>query len=102
MGLMQLVPKTGHWLGARNLYDPAQNVMAGAKYLKYLTDRFNGDTTRAIAAYNAGEGAVRRFGGIPPYRETRNYVQRVRSFQQDLGSQLRNQVAEAGTTNPGL
>ena len=99
IGLMQLVPRTGHWLGARNLTDPAQNIMAGAKYLKYLTDRFNGDTTRAIAAYNAGEGAVRRFGGIPPFRETRNYVQRVRSFQQDLGSQLHNQIAENSGAN---
>ncbi|HEY6843437.1 MAG TPA: lytic transglycosylase domain-containing protein [Thermoanaerobaculia bacterium] len=99
IGLMQLVPRTGRWLGARNLTDPAQNIMAGAKYLKYLTDRFNGDTTRAIAAYNAGEGAVRRFGGIPPFRETRNYVQRVRSFQQDLGSQLQNQVAENAPAN---
>ena len=89
-------------MGANNLTDPAQNVMAGAKYLKYLTDRFNGDTTRAIAAYNAGEGAVRRFGGIPPYRETRNYVQRVRSFQQDLGSQLQNNVAEMSGPGGGM
>ena len=98
IGLMQLVPKTGHWLGAKNLTDPAQNIMAGAKYLRYLTDRFNGDQQKAIAAYNAGEGAVRRFGGIPPYRETRNYVQRVTSFQQDLG----NQIADVQVSNPGL
>jgi len=96
IGLMQLVPKTGRWLGARNLTDPVQNVMAGAKYLRYLTDRFNGDQQKAIAAYNAGEGAVRRFGGVPPYRETRNYVQRVKSFQQDLGEQLQNKVADSG------
>ena len=76
--------------------------MAGAKYLRYLTDRFNGDQQKAIAAYNAGEGAVRRFGGVPPYRETRNYVQRVRSFQQDLASQLQNQVAEVQSSGPGL
>src|SRR6266550_1417335 len=102
VGLMQLVPKTGRWLGARNLTDPVQNVMAGAKYLRYLTDRFHGDQQKAIAAYNAGEGAVRRFGGVPPYRETRNYVQRVRSFQHDLGSQLQNQVAEVQGGGPGL
>src|SRR5437899_1669644 len=102
IGLMQLVPRTGRWLGARNLTDPAQNVMAGAKYLKYLTDRFGGDQQKAIAAYNAGEGAVRRFGGIPPYRETRNYVQRVRSFQHDLGAQLQNHVAELQGATPGL
>jgi len=102
IGLMQLVPKTGRWLGASNLTDPVQNIMAGAKYLRYLTDRFNGDQQKAIAAYNAGEGAVRRFGGVPPYRETRNYVQRVRSFQQDLGSQVQNQVAVVQGANPGL
>jgi soluble lytic murein transglycosylase-like protein len=102
IGLMQLVPKTGRWLGASNLTDPVQNVMAGAKYLRYLTDRFNGDQQKAIAAYNAGEGAVRRFGGVPPYRETRNYVQRVRSFQQDLGSQVQNQIAVVQGANPGL
>jgi soluble lytic murein transglycosylase-like protein len=88
VGLMQLVPKTGRWLGARNLSDPAQNIQAGAKYLRYLTDRFDGDQQKAIAAYNAGEGNVRRFGGVPPFKETRNYVQRVRSFQQDLGAQI--------------
>ena len=98
IGLMQLVPRTGRWLGANNLTDPAQNVMAGAKYLRYLTDRFGGDQQKAIAAYNAGEGAVRRFGGVPPYRETRNYVQRVKSFQQDLG----NQIADIQVSNPGL
>ena len=98
IGVMQLVPKTGRWLGATNLSDPAQNIMAGAKYLRYLTDRFGGDQQKAIAAYNAGEGAVRRFGGVPPYRETRNYVQRVSSFQQDLG----NQIADMQVARPGL
>jgi soluble lytic murein transglycosylase-like protein len=94
VGLMQLVPSTGRWLGARDLTNPAQNIMAGAKYLKYLTERFNGDQQKAIAAYNAGEGNVRRFGGVPPFRETRNYVQRVRSFQQDLGDRLQSHAVE--------
>ena len=80
IGLMQLVPRTGRWLGATNLTDPAQNIMAGAKYLRYLTDRFGGDQQKVIAAYNAGEGTVRRFGGVPPYRETRNYVKKVNLF----------------------
>jgi soluble lytic murein transglycosylase-like protein len=93
VGLMQLVPKTGKWLGASNLNDPAQNIQAGTKYLRYLTDRFSGDQQKAIAAYNAGEGNVRRFNGVPPFKETRNYVQRVRSFQQDLGAR----VDSAGT-----
>jgi len=100
VGLMQLVPRTGRWLGARDLTNPAQNIMAGTKYLKYLTERFDGDQQKAIAAYNAGEGNVRRFGGVPPFRETRNYVQRVRSFQQDLGDRLQShaveQIARAG------
>ena len=96
VGLMQLVPRTGRWLGARNLTDPAQNVMAGAKYLRYLIDRFGGNTQNAIAAYNAGEGNVRRFGGVPPFRETRNYVTRVQDFQRDLGDRLDSHVAELG------
>lgn len=76
-GLMQLMPRTGNWMGARNLYDPNQNVDAGVKYLKYLHKRFDGDQRKIIAAYNAGEGTVKRYGGIPPYRETRNYVKKV-------------------------
>jgi soluble lytic murein transglycosylase-like protein len=94
-GLMQLVPKTGRWMGARDLMNPAQNVAAGAKYLRYLSDRFDGDTQKAIAAYNAGEGNVRRFGGVPPFRETRNYISRVRSFQRDLGDRLDNHAVDA-------
>jgi len=96
VGLMQLVPRTGRWLGAKNLTDPAQNVQAGAKYLRYLTDRFGGNTQKAIAAYNAGEGNVRRFGGVPPFRETRNYVSRVQDYQRDLGARLENHVATLG------
>jgi soluble lytic murein transglycosylase-like protein len=97
VGLMQLVPRTGRWLGARDLTNPSQNIQAGAKYLRYLTDRFNGNTTKAIAAYNAGEGNVRRFGGIPPFKETRNYVQRVASFQQDLSERL-----DTNSNAPGM
>lgn len=95
VGLMQLIPRTGRWLGASNLSDPAQNIQAGAKYLRYLTDRFAGDQQKAVAAYNAGEGNVRRFNGVPPFRETQNYVQRVRNFQQDLGSRVDGQSADA-------
>ncbi len=98
VGLMQLVPSTGRWLGADNLNDPAQNIQAGAKYLRYLTDRFAGDQQKAIAAYNAGEGNVRRFNGVPPFRETRNYVQRVRAFQQDLGARADGQGDITGAT----
>ncbi len=83
-GLMQLVPRTGRWMGAKNLDNPAENVRAGAKYLKYLNQRFDGDAAKVLAAYNAGEGNVRRFGGVPPFRETRNYVRKVTSAQEDF------------------
>ena len=76
-GLMQLMPRTGRWMGARNLYDPEQNVDAGAKYLSYLQDRFDGNLSKTIAAYNGGEGNVKRYGGVPPFRETQQYVRRV-------------------------
>ncbi len=94
IGLMQLIPATGRWMGARNLTNPTENISAGVKYLKYLTDRFGGDQQKAIAAYNAGEGNVRRFNGVPPFQETQNYISRVRGFQQDLGDQLQGQIAD--------
>jgi soluble lytic murein transglycosylase-like protein len=97
IGLMQLVPKTGRWMGAQDLTNPAQNISAGVKYLRYLSDRFGGDEQKMIAAYNAGEGNVRRFNGVPPFRETRNYVQRVNSFQQDLGARMDGQTADLAT-----
>ncbi len=102
VGLMQLVPRTGRWLGAKDLTNPVQNIMAGTKYLKYLSDQFGGNQDKVIAAYNAGEGNVRRFGGIPPFRETRQYVQKVRSFQRDLGERLEGQMAELEGEGPGL
>jgi soluble lytic murein transglycosylase-like protein len=88
VGLMQLVPTTGHWMGANNLLDPVQNISAGTKYLRYLSDHFNGDQQKIVAAYNAGPGNVHRFNGVPPFRETRDYISRVHGFQQDLGDRL--------------
>ncbi len=76
-GLMQLIPSTGELMGAKDLLDPADNVRAGARYLRYLHDRFKGDQTLILAAYNAGPTAVRRFGGVPPFKETQNYLKRV-------------------------
>lgn len=93
-GLMQLMPRTGRWMGARDLYDPDQNVDAGVKYLKYLQGRFDGNLQKAIAAYNAGEGNVRRYNGVPPYRETRNYVTRVMRNYKKRNDQLKNYSAQ--------
>lgn len=76
-GLMQLMPRTGRWMGARDLYDPEQNIDAGVRYIKYLNARFDGDLKKTIAAYNGGEGNVLRYRGIPPFRETRQYVKKV-------------------------
>jgi hypothetical protein len=102
IGLMQLVPKTGRWMGATDLTNPAQNITAGAKYLKYLTQQFNGNPQMVIAAYNAGEGAVRRFGGVPPYRETQNYVQKVQNYQQDFGDRVQSLATELAGSTSGL
>jgi soluble lytic murein transglycosylase-like protein len=93
VGLMQLVPKTGRWMGARDLTNPVQNISAGTKYLSYLHGRFNGNETQVIAAYNAGEGNVKRFGGVPPFQETRNYVSRVRNFEQDFKNRVDSHVS---------
>ena len=83
---MQLVPETGRLLGCDNPFNPADNVAAGTRYLRYLLDRFAGDQRLALAAYNAGEGTIERFGGVPPFPETVNYLQRVaygtRSYKQ--------------------
>ena len=76
-GLMQLIPATASRFGVSDPYDPAQNISGGVQYLAWLLKRYRQDTTLAAAAYNAGEGAVDRNGGVPPYAETRLYVQRV-------------------------
>jgi len=78
-GLMQLIPTTAQRYGAYDLFNPQQNIDAGVKHLKWLLERYNGNLDLALAAYNAGEGAVDRAHGIPAYRETRDYVQKVQN-----------------------
>lgn len=86
-GLMQVMPDTARRFGfdATRLHDPVHNVAAGATYLRWLLDRYDGDLDRVLAAYNAGEGAVDRYEGIPPYKETQNFVKRVRAALQKNG-----------------
>jgi hypothetical protein len=85
-GLMQLMPATARRFNVSNAYDPYQNIMAGAKYLAWLKKRFNGNTSLILAGYNAGEGNVQKYGGVPPFRETQDYVRRVTSRFNNLYS----------------
>jgi len=80
MGLMQLIPDTAERFGVRDPFDPEQNVRGGLAYLKWLIARYDGDIARVAGAFNAGEGAVDRFGGVPPYAETEEYVRRILGF----------------------
>ena len=79
-GLMQLMPDTARRLGVADTFDARQNILAGTQYLRMMLDQFAGDIELALAAYNAGPGAVQRYGGVPPYRETRGYVSKVSSL----------------------
>jgi len=76
-GLMQLMPGTARDLGVQDAYDPRQNVEGGVKYLSQMMRMFDGDLTKAVAAYNAGPGNVQKYGGVPPFAETQNYVKRI-------------------------
>jgi soluble lytic murein transglycosylase-like protein len=84
-GLMQLMPRTAARFGVTNIFDPQQNIYAGARYLSLLLDMFDGNVSLALAGYNAGEGAVKRYGNnVPPYPETINYVRKIKRRYQTL------------------
>jgi soluble lytic murein transglycosylase-like protein len=87
-GYMQLMPDTARRFGVTNIYNPKQNIKAGIKYMRWLLDKFGGDVSLALAGYNAGEGAVIKYGNkIPPYRETQNYVARIINHYELISNQ---------------
>lgn len=99
-GLMQLMPATARRFNVTNAFDAQQNIFAGAKYLSWLLKRFGGNTQMALAAYNAGEGNVDKYGGIPPFRETQDYVRRVTSRYQNLyASGVGSSILDSSSNN---
>ena len=100
LGLMQLIPATARRFGVSDAFNPIQNIQGGAKYLRYLLDLYNQDYPLALAAYNAGEGAVARYGGVPPFAETQNYVILVRRQLEQARKAAAAKMVEAPAPPP--
>lgn len=92
MGLMQLIPETAERFGVSNPWDPRQNIRGGLKYLQFLLSYFEGNVDLALAGYNAGENAVDRHGGVPPYRETQNYLRKIRRLYTEKDHPYREEL----------
>jgi soluble lytic murein transglycosylase-like protein len=99
-GLMQLLPATARRFGVADIFDPSQNIEGGVKYLRFLLDLFKNDLSLVLAAYNAGENAVTRHQGIPPYRETQDYVKKVSALCQDAEVAKGDVMAQADEPRP--
>lgn len=99
-GVMQLMPATAKSLGVTDSFDAEQNIMGGAKYISGLLKRYDGNTKLALAAYNAGSGNVKKYGGIPPFEETQNYVKKVVNFMQQ-GTDTKGVMVSTGTNTAG-
>ena len=94
LGVMQLLPSTADRFGVHDIYDPKQNIEGGVRYLKFLGNMFSGNLPLVLAAYNAGENAVKRFNGVPPYKETQNYIHKIQQLykKDSISSQKKNEL----------
>lgn len=93
LGLMQIIPSTGEFMGARDLFNPHDNIRTGTRYLRYLYDLYEGNRTMTLAAYNGGPGNVQKYGGVPPFTETRNYVVKVGRSNTEYEKRIRESAA---------